>query len=155
MTQYASVQNASDVPVICDLRSDTLTAPDAAMRAVMAEAEVGDDVYGEDATVNRLEATLAERLGKEAGLFLTSGTQSNLVGMLSHCARGEEILTGRGYHIYKYEAAGASVLGGDCPGSAGCRRGWRSGACDHTRGDQGCGRFASCDHAAGWIGEYP
>lgn len=112
MNQYASAQNTSAVPVICDLRSDTVTAPDTAMRAVMAEAEVGDDVYGEDPTVNRLEATLAERLGKEAGLFLTSGTQSNLVGMLSHCARGEEILTGRGYHIYKYEAAGASVLGG-------------------------------------------
>jgi threonine aldolase len=98
--------------VICDLRSDTLTAPDAGMRAVMAAAEVGDDVYGEDATVNRLEAALAERLGKEAGLFLTSGTQSNLVGMLAHCARGEEILTGRAYHIYRYEAVGASVLGG-------------------------------------------
>lgn len=111
MTQYASAQNASSVPVICDLRSDTVTAPDAAMRAAMVEADVGDDVYGEDVTVNRLEAMLAERLGKEAGLFLTSGTQSNLVGMLSHCARGEEILTGREYHIYKYEAAGASVLG--------------------------------------------
>ena len=85
MTQYASAQNASSVPVICDLRSDTVTAPDAAMRAAMVEADVGDDVYGEDVTVNRLEAMLAERLGKEAGLFLTSGTQSNLVGMLSHC----------------------------------------------------------------------
>ena len=112
MTQYASACPASSGAVICDLRSDTVTKPDAAMRAVMANAEVGDDVYGEDATVNRLEATLAERLGKEAGLFLTSGTQSNLVGMLSHCARGEEILTGRDYHIYKYEASGASVLGG-------------------------------------------
>ena len=112
MTQYASAHPASSASVICDLRSDTVTAPDAAMRAVMANAEVGDDVYGEDVTVNRLEATLAERLGKEAGLFLTSGTQSNLVGMLVHCARGEEILTGRGYHIYKYEASGASVLGG-------------------------------------------
>lgn len=112
MNHYASVQNAPSARVICDLRSDTVTAPDAAMRAVMADAEVGDDVYGEDATVNRLEAALAERLGKEAGLFLTSGTQSNLVGMLAHCARGEEILTGRPYHIYRYEAAGASVLGG-------------------------------------------
>ena len=111
MNQYAAMQDASHAPVICDLRSDTVTAPDAAMRAAMAEAEVGDDVYGEDATVNRLEASLAERLGKEAGLFLTSGTQSNLVGMLAHCARGEEILTGRAYHIYRYEAAGASVLG--------------------------------------------
>ncbi|MEQ3727142.1 MAG: low-specificity L-threonine aldolase [Tateyamaria sp.] len=112
MNQYAARKEAPTVPIICDLRSDTVTAPDAAMRAVMADAEVGDDVYGEDATVNRLEATLAERLGKEAGLFLTSGTQSNLVGLLGHCARGEEIITGRDYHIWKYEAAGASVLGG-------------------------------------------
>ena len=112
MNQYATMQDTPSVPIICDLRSDTVTAPDAAMRAVMAQAEVGDDAYGEDATVNRLEATLAERLGKEAGLFLTSGTQSNLVGLLSHCARGEEIITGRDYHIWKYEAAGASVLGG-------------------------------------------
>lgn len=112
MNQYAALQDAPVAPILCDLRSDTVTTPDAAMRAVMAEAEVGDDVYGEDTTVNRLEATLAERLGKEAGLFLTSGTQSNLVGMLAHCARGEEIITGRGYHIWKYEAAGASVLGG-------------------------------------------
>lgn len=112
MNQYAALQDAPVTPILCDLRSDTVTAPDAAMRAVMAEAEVGDDVYGEDTTVNRLEATLAERLGKEAGVFLTSGTQSNLVGMLAHCARGEEIITGRSYHIWKYEAAGASVLGG-------------------------------------------
>jgi threonine aldolase len=112
MNQDSAVENAPAVPVICDVRSDTVTRPDRAMRAVMAEAEVGDDVYGEDVTVNRLEATLAERLGKEAGLFLTSGTQSNLVGLLAHCARGEEILTGRSYHIYRYEAAGASVLGG-------------------------------------------
>lgn len=112
MSQYAAVKETSDVPVICDLRSDTVTAPDAAMRAAMAQSEVGDDVYGEDPTVNRLEATLAERLGKEAGLYLTSGTQSNLVAILAHCGRGEEVITGRGYHIWTYEAAGASVLGG-------------------------------------------
>lgn len=112
MNQYASVSLRSTVPVQCDLRSDTVTVPDAAMRSAMASAEVGDDVYGDDPTVNRLEAEIAERLDKEAGLFLTSGTQSNLVAMLAHCARGEEILTGRDYHIYKYEAAGASVLGG-------------------------------------------
>ncbi|WP_299620683.1 low-specificity L-threonine aldolase [uncultured Tateyamaria sp.] len=112
MNQYAAVQDAPAAPILCDLRSDTVTRPDAGMMAAMAAAEVGDDVYGEDATVNRLEATLAERLGKEAGLFLSSGTQSNLVGMLAHCARGEEVLVGRGYHIYTYEAAGASVLGG-------------------------------------------
>ena len=112
MNQYAKMQDAPAVPILCDLRSDTVTAPDAEMRAAMSVADVGDDVYGEDATVNRLEATLAERLGKEAGLFLTSGTQSNLVALLSHCARGEEVITGRAYHIWKYEAAGASVLGG-------------------------------------------
>ena len=112
MNHYAALKEVPAVPIICDLRSDTVTTPDAAMRAAMADAEVGDDVYGEDATVNRLEATVAERLGKEAGLFLSSGTQSNLVGLLSHCARGEEIITGREYHIWKDEAAGASVLGG-------------------------------------------
>lgn len=112
MNQYAQVEGNSPANIICDLRSDTVTRPDAAMRKAMAEADVGDDVFGDDPTVNRLEATLAERLGKEAGLFLTSGTQSNFVGMLAHCARGEEIITGRPYHIYKYEAKGASVLGG-------------------------------------------
>jgi threonine aldolase len=112
MCQYATRNKKLSQSVICDLRSDTVTMPDSAMRAAMVAADVGDDVYGEDLTVNRLEAAVAERLGKEAGLFLVSGTQSNLVGMLSHCARGDEILTGRGYHIYKYEAVGASVLGG-------------------------------------------
>lgn len=112
MSQYTSGETVHDGLVVCDLRSDTVTAPDGPMRDAMAQADVGDDVYGEDPATNRLEATLAERLGKEAGLFLTSGTQSNLVAMLSHCARGEEILTGREYHIYRYEAAGASVLGG-------------------------------------------
>ncbi|WP_415921962.1 low-specificity L-threonine aldolase [Tateyamaria sp. SN6-1] len=111
MNQYAAAIGAP-AHVICDLRSDTVTRPDAAMRAAMAEAEVGDDVFGDDPTVNRLEATLAERLGKEAALFVNSGTQSNFVGLLAHCARGEEVLTGRGYHIHKYEAMGASVLGG-------------------------------------------
>lgn len=112
MNQYAKVDGDNPAHVICDLRSDTVTRPDAAMRAAMADADVGDDVFGDDPTVNRLEATLAERLGKEAGLFLTSGTQSNFVGLLAHCARGEEIVTGRNYHIYKYEAKGTSVLGG-------------------------------------------
>ncbi|MEM8654672.1 MAG: low-specificity L-threonine aldolase [Pseudomonadota bacterium] len=112
MNQYASMPDAPTAPILCDLRSDTVTRPDAAMRQAMADAEVGDDVFGDDPTVNRLEATLAERLGKDAGLFLTSGTQSNFVGLLSHCARGEEIVTGRPYHVHKYEAKGASVLGG-------------------------------------------
>lgn len=112
MNQYAKVAGDSPADIICDLRSDTVTRPDAAMRKVMADAEVGDDVFGDDPTVNRLEATLAERLGKDAGLFLTSGTQSNFVGLLAQCARGEEIITGRPYHVYKYEAKGTSVLGG-------------------------------------------
>ncbi|APX13902.1 low-specificity L-threonine aldolase [Tateyamaria omphalii] len=112
MNQYAAMSTKPTAQIICDLRSDTVTRPDAAMRKAMAEAEVGDDVFGDDPTVNRLESTLAERLGKDAGLFLSSGTQSNFVGLLAHCARGEEIVTGRAYHIHKYEAKGASVLGG-------------------------------------------
>ncbi|MDE4140097.1 MULTISPECIES: low-specificity L-threonine aldolase [Rhodobacterales] len=113
MSQYAGMtQTETGAGVLCDLRSDTVTRPDDAMRQAMAAAEVGDDVYGEDPQVNQLEATLAERLGKEAGLFLPTGTQSNLTALLSHCGRGEEIITGRDYHVFKYEAAGASVLGG-------------------------------------------
>lgn len=103
---------ASDTLHAIDLRSDTVTRPDAAMRAAMAEAVVGDDVYGEDPTVNRLEAAVAELLGKPAAVFLSSGTQSNLAAVLAHCARGEEIVVGDAYHIYRDEAAGASVLGG-------------------------------------------
>lgn len=97
---------------LCDFRSDTLTKPCAGMRAAMAEAEVGDDVYGEDPSIKRLQDRLAEMLGKEAALFFASGTQSNLAAMLAHCARGEEIIVGAPYHTYVYEAAGASVLGG-------------------------------------------
>ena len=109
---YARADVSGTAPVLADLRSDTVTRPDAGMRQAMADAEVGDDVYGDDPTVNRLEATVAERLGKEAALFVTSGTQSNFCAMLSHCARGEEIITARPYHVFKYEALGASVLGG-------------------------------------------
>ncbi|MEO0503302.1 MAG: low-specificity L-threonine aldolase [Pseudomonadota bacterium] len=112
MNQYAAAPQGVPAQVICDLRSDTVTRPDAGMRAAMADAEVGDDVYGDDPTVNRLEEVLAERLGKEAALFVSSGTQSNFCAMLSHCARGEEIITARPYHVFKYEALGASVLGG-------------------------------------------
>ncbi len=113
MSQYSSQQALNpDVEIQCDLRSDTVTRPDAAMRAAMAAAEVGDDVFGEDPSITRLECTLAERLGKDAALFLPSGTQSNLIAMLAHCGRGEEVITGRDYHVYKYEAGGASVLGG-------------------------------------------
>ena len=97
---------------LIDLRSDTVTKPTNEMRKIMADAEVGDDVYGEDPTINRLEKILAERLGKEAGVLMTSGTQSNLCSVLTHCARGEEVIIGNSYHIYIDEAAGASVLGG-------------------------------------------
>ena len=85
------------------------------MRAAMAAAEVGDDVYGEDATVNRLERTLAERLGMAAGLFVASGTQSNLAALLTHCGRGDEYIAGQDAHTYRYEAGGAAVLGGIQP----------------------------------------
>jgi len=94
-----------------DLRSDTVTRPTAAMRAAMAAAEVGDDVYGEDPTVARLERRLAGDLGFEAGLFVPSGTQSNLCALLAHCARGDEYLVGMEAHTYKYEGGGAAVLG--------------------------------------------
>ena len=97
--------------MVIDLRSDTVTQPCDAMRKVMANAEVGDDVYGEDPTVSRLEAELAERAGHEAGLFFPSGTQSNLVALLAHCQRGEEYIVGQNAHTYRYEAGGAAVLG--------------------------------------------
>jgi threonine aldolase len=98
-----------------DLRSDTVTRPTAAMRTAMAGAEVGDDVYGEDPTVNRLESLAAERLGFEAALFAPSGTQTNLVALLSHCQRGDEYIVGQQAHTYKYEGGGAAVLGGIQP----------------------------------------
>ncbi len=94
-----------------DLRSDTVTRPTEAMRAAMAAAEVGDDVYGEDPTVNRLEAAMAERAGAEAGLFVVSGTQGNLLGLLAHCERGDEYIVGQNAHTYRYEAGGGAVLG--------------------------------------------
>ena len=94
-----------------DLRSDTVTKPTEGMRATMAAAEVGDDVYREDPTVNRLEALTAEMLGKEAALFVCSGTQSNLLGVMSHCERGDEYIVGQQAHTYKYEGGGAAVLG--------------------------------------------
>ena len=94
-----------------DLRSDTFTKPSPEMRAAMASAEVGDDVFGEDPTVNRLEAQAEELLGKEAGVFVPSGTQSNLIGILAHCQRGDEYLVGQLAHAYKWEGGGAAVLG--------------------------------------------
>src|SRR5210317_119894 len=98
--------------VIVDLRSDTVTRPGEGMYRAILDARVGDDVYGEDDTVNRLEATAAKLLGKEAGLFLSSATQANLAAMLAHNARGEEILLGDQYHIFVSEAGGTSALGG-------------------------------------------
>jgi threonine aldolase len=94
-----------------DLRSDTVTRPTAAMRAAMLAAEVGDDVYGEDPTVIALERRLAADLGFEAGLFVPSGTQSNLCALLAHCQRGDEYLVGMEAHTYKFEGGGAAVLG--------------------------------------------
>ncbi|MBN8714833.1 MAG: low-specificity L-threonine aldolase [Xanthomonadales bacterium] len=94
-----------------DLRSDTVTRPTAAMRAAMLAAEVGDDVYGEDPTVNALQQRLADDLGFEAGLFVSSGTQSNLLAMFAHCERGDEYLVGADAHTFKYEGGGAAVLG--------------------------------------------
>ncbi len=94
-----------------DLRSDTVTRPTPEMRSVMVNAEVGDDVYGEDPTVNHLEAFAAELLNKEAAIFVTSGTQSNLLALLSHCERGDEYIVGQQAHTYKYEGGGAAVLG--------------------------------------------
>jgi threonine aldolase len=100
---------------IVDLRSDTVTRPTPAMRRAMAEAPVGDDVYGEDPSVNALEARIAALLGFEAALFLPSGTQSNLVALLTHCGRGDEYLAGADAHTYRYEGGGAAVLGGIQP----------------------------------------
>lgn len=97
---------------IVDLRSDTITQPTPAMRKAMADAKVGDDVFGEDPTVNRLEEMVAERLGKEAALFVASGTMANMVSLLTHCGRGSEVILGDQSHIFFYEQGGAAALGG-------------------------------------------
>jgi threonine aldolase len=94
-----------------DLRSDTVTEPSQAMRAVMPLADVGDDVYGDDPTVNRLQDFGAELFGFEAGMFAPSGTQTNLIALMTHCGRGDEYLVGQEAHTYKYEGGGAAVLG--------------------------------------------
>lgn len=96
---------------IIDFRSDTVTRPSNEMREVMARAEVGDDVYGDDPTVNRLERLGADLLGFENAIFTTSGTQANLIGIMSHCRRGDEYIVGQQAHTYKYEGGGAAVLG--------------------------------------------
>jgi threonine aldolase len=95
-----------------DLRSDTVTHPTPEMWEAMAHAEVGDDVYGEDPTVNRLQEIAAERMGKEAGLFVASGTMGNLIGVLAHCQRGDEAIVGKRNHVFVHEAGGMSALGG-------------------------------------------
>lgn len=94
-----------------DLRSDTVTRPTPGMLRAMISAEVGDDVWGDDPTVARLQAVVAERTGKEAGLFLPTGTQSNLAALMAHCGRGDEYIVGQLAHTYKYEGGGAAVLG--------------------------------------------
>ena len=94
-----------------DLRSDTVTKPTPAMRTAILNAEVGDDVYGEDPTVNQLEHIVADKLGFEAALFVSSGTQSNLLALFSHCERGDEYIVGQQAHTYRYEGGGAAVLG--------------------------------------------
>jgi threonine aldolase len=94
-----------------DLRSDTVTQPSEAMRAAMVAAPVGDDVYADDPTVNRLQEYAADLFGFEAGLFAPSGTQTNLIALMTHCGRGDEYLVGQEAHTYKYEGGGAAVLG--------------------------------------------
>src|SRR6186997_1100755 len=100
-----------------DLRSDTVTKPTPEMREAMAEAEVGDDVYRDDPTVNHLEELAAQTLAKEAAIFVPSGTMGNLLALLVHCQRGDEVIVGSLSHIYLNEAGGMSALGGiqPCP----------------------------------------
>ena len=110
----AAAPLAGGAPVI-DLRSDTVTRPTAAMRRAIADAEVGDDVFGDDPTVNALQERIAALLGFEAALFMPSGTASNLCALLAHCGRGDEYLVGQLAHTYRYEGGGAAVLGGIQP----------------------------------------
>ncbi len=111
MSGDMGADRATDTARIVDLRSDTVTRPTAGMREAMACAEVGDDVFGDDPTVNRLQERIAALLGMEAALFLPTGTQSNLAGIMAHCGRGDEYLVGQGAHTYRYEGGGAAVLG--------------------------------------------
>ncbi len=100
---------------IYDFRSDTVTQPTPEMREAMAKAEVGDDVYGEDPTVNRLQDMAAEITGKQAALFIPSGTMGNLIALLTHCNRGDEVIEGDQAHTFRYEAGGMAALGGVHP----------------------------------------
>lgn len=110
----ATDTTAADQPFdqTIDLRSDTVTLPSPAMREAITNAALGDDVYGEDPTVNRLQALAAERVGKAAALLVPSGTMGNLAALLAHCGRGAQAIVGSECHIYHYEAGGASALGG-------------------------------------------
>ncbi|MFG3166174.1 low-specificity L-threonine aldolase [Streptomyces sp. NPDC048200] len=111
--ETGAAHSASGRPV--DLRSDTVTRPSDAMRRAMAEAEVGDDVFGDDPTVNALQERIAGLLGFEDALFVSSGTQSNLCALLTHCGRGDEYIAGQMAHLYRWEGGGAAVLGGIQP----------------------------------------
>jgi threonine aldolase len=99
------------MPELVDLRSDTVTRPSEGMRRAMMQAELGDDVFGDDPTVNRLQERAAEIFGFEAALLFPSGTQSNLAALMAHCQRGDEVILGQEAHSYRYEAGGAAVLG--------------------------------------------
>ncbi|MFG6431599.1 low-specificity L-threonine aldolase [Roseateles sp. LYH14W] len=114
MSDYAPSSGGGE-PAIVDLRSDTVTKPTPAMLAAIASAQVGDDVFGDDPTVNALQERGAALLGKEAALFMSSGTQSNLCALLAHCGRGDEYIVGQLAHTYRYEGGGAAVLGGIQP----------------------------------------
>ena len=100
---------------VVDLRSDTVTLPSEEMRRAIYEAELGDDVFGDDPTTNRLEKMAAERLGKEAALLVASGTMANLVSVLSHCGRGDEVILGDLAHMFVYECGSMSAVGGVHP----------------------------------------
>ena len=114
MSDYAPSSGGGG-PATVDLRSDTVTKPTPAMRGVIAAAPVGDDVFGDDPSVNALQERVAALLGKEAALFMSSGTQSNLCALLAHCGRGDEYIVGQLAHTYRYEGGGAAVLGGIQP----------------------------------------
>jgi threonine aldolase len=111
VVRHSAALYSAFMPVI-DLRSDTVTKPSPAMRRAMAEAEVGDDVFGDDPTVNALEARAAELLGKEAGLFVASGSMGNIVAQLAHLGRGQETIAGKEHHMTRDEAAGHAVIVG-------------------------------------------
>jgi len=102
------------MPTIIDLRSDTVTRPTEEMRRVMSSAEVGDDVYGEDPTINHLQEKLAGMLGKEAGLFMASGTMSNHVGINTHTSHGQEVICHRWGHVFNFEGGAGPAMSGAC-----------------------------------------